>query len=69
MYSISKQLESTKKEEIKTNCWFSWFRILLLNFSFNQIYQEDSNQICRLKNRLKDMNFVLFKKWYIESYY
>lgn len=53
-YSVDrKQAESTKKEAIKSTCWFSWFKVFL---------------DCSEQNSLKDMILILLKKWYRELF-
>lgn len=49
------ELETAKKECVKQNCWFSWFKVFL------NCDQDHSRSF-------KDMTFVLIKKWYRELF-
>ena len=63
VYSTAKQdVDSATKDETKSNCWFSWFKVFLSGYS-----DSDSSGRSRVR-RCRDMTFVLLKKWYRELF-
>ena len=60
--SAKEDVDSAAKDETKSNCWFSWFKVFLSGFS-------DSEGGSRSRTcGFSDMTWILIKKWYRELF-
>lgn len=58
--AAKQDVDSAAKDETKSNCWFSWFKVFLTGFG-------DSEGSSRTRS-FRGMTWVLVKKWYRELF-